>query len=293
MKLSAAIATRGRPDVLRATLESLAACDPQPHETIVVDGDESRSAEPVVRAFEDRPGAPLRYLSSPPGLTRQRNVALEHAAGDVIVFLDDDVEVDRDLFRVLEQGYADAGVVGVTGKVIEDSGRRFGNKRSAMRRLLAGRAREGTMSSFGYPRRLQDVDAEHDVEFMQGCLMSARLDQAVPLGFDEELPGYGLAEDEDFSYRLSRVGRIRYLPGAVVLHKNEGFRGARLREFNRSVVVNRAYLFRKNFPDRTFLDRVKFAGLILVLAAHRVVNREWPGVRGLAEGAVAAWRTRR
>ena len=149
------------------------------------------------------------------------------------------------------------------------------------------------MSSFGYPRRLQDTESERDVEFMQGCLMSARRDAVERVGFDEELPGYGLAEDEDFSYRLSRVGRLRYLPDAVVVHKNEGFRGSELRAFNRTVVVNRTYLFRKNFPDRTLLDRLKFAGLILVLAAHRLVNREWAGLVGLAEGSLAAWRDRR
>lgn len=293
MKLSAAIATKGRPDVLRETLESLARCRPQPHELIVVDGDEAGSAEPVVQEMAAADGiAPLHYLSSAPGLTRQRNRALERAEGDVVVFVDDDVEADPRLFERLERAYRDPAVVGVTGKVIESSGRRFGNKRSLVRRLMAGRAPEGTMSSFGYPRRLQDVDSERDIEFMQGCLMSARREHAVRLGFDEELPGYGLAEDEDFSYRLSRVGRIRYLPDAVVVHKNQGFRSSQLREFNKTVVVNRTYLFRKNFPDRTLLDRLKFAGLILVLAAHRVVNREWSGVRGLAEGAAAAWRTR-
>jgi glycosyltransferase involved in cell wall biosynthesis len=145
------------------------------------------------------------------------------------------------------------------------------------------------MTRFGYPRRLQDVHAERDVEFMQGCLMSGRRPVVARVGFDEALPGYALAEDEDFSYRLSREGRVRYLPDAVVVHKNTGFRSAPTRAFNRDVAVNRTYLFRKNFR-RGPLARLQFAGLMAVLAAHRVLNREWGGVRGLLEGLVEAWR---
>jgi GT2 family glycosyltransferase len=285
--VSIVIATKGRPEPLRATLASLARCEPQPHEVIVVDGDESRSGEPVVEAA--RAAAPLRYLHSPPGLTLQRNRALDAVEGEVVLFLDDDVEVHPRLLAVLARAYCDPEIVGATGRVIEEYGRRFGNPRSRMRRLLPGGGREGSMTRYGYPRRLQELDREQDVEFMQGCLMSARTDLARRLRFDEKLEGYALLEDEDFSYRLSRAGRLRYVPQAVLQHANTGGRGSAGRDFNRTVVVNRAYLFRKNFR-RTWLARVQFAMLIGVLAVHRAVNREWAGLLGLAEGSVQAWR---
>jgi GT2 family glycosyltransferase len=289
LRLSLAIATKGRPDDLRDTLASLAACAPPPHELIVVDGDEGRSAEPVVARFsEGAVDLPVRYVHSEPGLTRQRNVALDMVQGDVVVFVDDDVRFSPDLFDRLARAYEDPGVVGATGVVDEPQGRRFGNSRSRARAALFGGA-EGTMTSFGYPRRLQDLETPRDVEFMQGCLMSARADVARDVRFDERLPGYGLAEDEDFSYRLSRRGRVRFAPDVVIEHKNTGGSGSAARRFNRDVVVNRAYLFRKNFR-RTPLARLQFALLVLLLGAHRVVNREWQGVRGLAEGSIEAWR---
>jgi len=65
-----------------------------------------------------------------------------------------------------------------------------------------------------------------------------------------------------------------------------------VRGFNRDVVVNRAYLFEKNFRT-TPLAWAQFAGLVCVLVAHRVLNREWEGVRGLLEGSVEAWRRHR
>lgn len=291
MRLSLAIATKGRPDDLRETLASLASCDPRPHELIVVDGDEGRSAEPVVTEFaREAAGAlPVRYDHTRPGLTHQRNVALDLVDGDVVVFVDDDVRFAPQFFERLGEPYREPDVVGATGRVIEPQGRRFGNSRSVVRRALFGGGREGTMTRFGYPRRLQDLTRSRDVEFMQGCLMSARTEVARELRFDERLPGYGLAEDEDFSYRLSRRGRVRFAADVEIEHKNTGGSGSATRSFNRTVVVNRAYLFRKNFR-RTPLARFQFAALLVLLTAHRAVNREWQGVRGLMDGAVEAWR---
>lgn len=286
-RLSVVIATRDRPEVLRATLASLARCDPPPSETVVVDGGDRAPAEEVARA------AGARYARSAPGLTVQRNAGLDLAQGEVVVFLDDDVEVDPALLGPLTAAYDDPSVVGATGRVVEHDLRRFGNTRSRWRRILPGGGREGSLTRFGYPRKVQDEHREHDVEYMLGCLMSARRELAARVRFDERLRGYALLEDEDFSYRLSRHGRIRYLPDASIVHKRVGTAAqvARPREFGRTVVVNRAYLFRKNFR-RTPLARAQFGLLVGVLAAHRAVNGEWAGVRGVIEGAVEAWRRR-
>jgi glycosyltransferase involved in cell wall biosynthesis len=287
------LATKGRPEVLRDTLLSAAQCDPPPAETIVVDGDEGRSAEPVTDELAAK-GVPIRYAASRPGLTLQRNVGLDLAQGDVVVFVDDDTDLDPGLFAALADGYRDADVVGVTGRVLDRSSRKVGGMRSRWRRFLPGGGREGSLTRFGYPRRIQDEDREHDMEYMLGGLMTARREAAASVRFDEKLAGYGLAEDEDFSYRLSRVGRIRFLPQASVVHKNVGLGGkaAGARSFNRMVVVNRTYLFRKNFK-RTPLARLQFAMLVGVLVVHRTLNGEWAGIRGLVDGSIEAWRQRR
>jgi hypothetical protein len=175
-------------------------------------------------------------------------------------------------------------VVGATGCVREPSSNRVGGKESRVRRLLPGGGAEGTFTRFGYPHRLVHVDQPRDVQFMQGCFMTARLEDARRTGFDEALTGYGLAEDEDFSCRLARLGRIRYLPEAVVEHANRGFAKRDTRAFGRQVVANRAYLFRKNFRQ-TPLARAQFALLLLVLIGHRVANGDGQGARGLLEGA--------
>jgi GT2 family glycosyltransferase len=285
MRFSVVIPTLGRVEPLRMTLTSVLGCDPPADEVIVVDADPGRSAFAVAE------GLGARALAAPRGLTRQRNLGVREASGDVVVFLDDDVEVEPGLFAGLAEAYADPGVVGVTGRVVEPGPSRRGSPDSAGRRLLF-RGEEGTFTRAGYPRRLARLDAPADVEYMQGCFMSARRELAQEVGFDEALDGYALAEDEDFGYRLSRVGRIRYVPALRVVHRRLGFTSHDSRAFGRLVVRNRSYLFRKNFPQ-TRRARAEFAVLVGVLVAHRLVNREWRGALGLVEGAAAGLTGRR
>jgi hypothetical protein len=144
------------------------------------------------------------------------------------------------------------------------------------------------MTSFGFRCPIIDVEQARDVQFMPGPLMLARRDLAAEVRFDERLAAYSLGEDDDFSYRLSRRGRIRYEPSAVVNHHELGWRQMDRRQMDRRQmdrlqVVNRTYLFRKNF-SQTLRGRAGFATLLAALCAHRVLTREWSGLRGLVDG---------
>ena len=292
-RFSLVIATRRRPDRLAAALASLAACRPGPAELIVVDGDEAQSARAVVEVHAKGVApAVVRYEPAAPGLTRQRNRGIDLAEGDVVVFADDDVEFTPDLFAQLATAYADPSVAGATARYDEPGLRRAGGATRWVRRLVAGRGAQGTMTAAGYPRRLTDLEQERDIEFMHGCLMSARRELAASIRFDEALSGYGLAEDEDFGYRLSRAGRVRYVAGARVVHHADGIGSSRRHDFNRQLVVNRAYLFRKNFATSPGA-RAQFAAMVALLVGHRLAHRSWAGARGLLAGAREAWALRR
>ena len=223
-------------------------------------------------------------MASETGAALQRNVGIDLAHGDVVIFIDDDCAVEPGLFEVLTRAYGDPSVVGVTGRIDGPSCERLGsNPHSRLRWLLLGGGRQGSMTSFGFRRPIIDVEQARDVQYMPGPLMSARRDLAAEVRFDERLAAYSLGEDDDFSYRLSRRGRIRYEPSAVVNHHELGWRQMDRREMDRLQVVNRTYLFRKNFAQ-TLRARASFATLIAVLCAHRVLNREWSGLRGLVDG---------
>src|SRR5205823_3030448 len=138
VRFSVVIPTMRRESILEATLESLGSCDPAPDEVIVIDADAAGSSKPVVTAFDHLAAPAVRYHNSEPSLTRQRNLGIDDASGDVVVFLDDDVSIEPDLFGRLSEAYRDPDVVGVTGRVIEPEQHRKVGPRSMLRRFLPG-----------------------------------------------------------------------------------------------------------------------------------------------------------
>jgi glycosyltransferase involved in cell wall biosynthesis len=288
---SVVIPTLRRPETLPGAIESLLACVPLPDEIIVVDGDPEGSARDIVETLAPASSTSrLLYLASETGSTTQRNRGIDASTGDVIVFFDDDVIVDADIFAHFASAYRDAELVGVTGNERGVERRRLGGLNSSLRRWLTRRSKQGRFTRFGYPRYVIDLDREHDVERQGGSFMSARREAAAVIRFDELLTGYALAEDEDFSYRLSRLGRVRYVPSISIWHEQYGVRDRRA--VDKKLVLNRTYLFKKNFPQ-TALARTQFGLLLATLLVHRLVNREWDAAHGLLDGYRELWRRRR
>ena len=284
LRFSLVIATKGRPQLLCEALESSIAAIPPDGEIIVVDGDPSRSAAPVVDALGPEHDERIHYVHTAPGLPVQRNAGIDAAQGEVVVFTDDDCILMPGLFDALGGAFDDPQVVGATGRVLEPPDRRIGSSSSSrLRWLVLGGGRQGTMTNFGFRRPIVDVERPREVQYMFGALMSARRSLAAEVRFDERLSGYALGEDDDFSCRLSSRGRLRYVPSAIVRHKALGTRSMDRRAQDRLVVINRTYLYRKNF-QRTVHGQVGFAVLIGLIFAHRILNREWSGVRGLIDG---------
>jgi glycosyltransferase involved in cell wall biosynthesis len=138
VRCSLIIATKGRREPLSALLESAGGGLPADGEVIVVDGDPERSAETVVSALGARfPALTMKYIASDPGAALQRNVGIDAASGDIVVFLDDDCTFEPGLFEALLTAYEDPEVVGVTGWIEQPPRERVAeNPHSRLRWLL-------------------------------------------------------------------------------------------------------------------------------------------------------------
>jgi len=112
------VATRDRPDTLRACLRTLLAVDYPKFEVLVVDNDPTNDATKVVIAeeFADR----VRYMREDRrGLSWAHNRGLEETATDVVAFADDDVIVDPGWLTAIAEGFASGEDVGcVTGLIL-------------------------------------------------------------------------------------------------------------------------------------------------------------------------------
>lgn len=222
--VSVVVCTRDRAEDLGRCLASLARQTVRPLEAIVVDA----GTTPVARLASTWDGAggegvPLRHLVTEPGLPRQRNLGARSAAGDVVLYLDDDTVLEPGYLAALWAVYAadhEHRIGGVGGVLSPDPTPREGTLRRLLRRvfLLPGHGR-GRVKRSGHPEFAFAVDAPRDVELLSGCNMSFRRDVLATYAFDEGLAGYALGEDLHFSYAVSRRWRLVITPDARVDHR--------------------------------------------------------------------------
>jgi glucosyl-dolichyl phosphate glucuronosyltransferase len=103
VRLTVAVCTRNRAALLARTLDSLAAADPPAAawDLIVVD---NGSQDGTARVLDEQASRlPLRAVREPSvGLSHARNAAVAHATGDYLLWIDDDVRVDRGWLREYE-----------------------------------------------------------------------------------------------------------------------------------------------------------------------------------------------
>jgi glucosyl-dolichyl phosphate glucuronosyltransferase len=97
MRLTVAICTHNRSKLLARTLESLTRVAVPPGatwEVVVVDNASTDATPATIRRFET--SLPLRPVMEPrTGLSHARNAAIDAAGGEYIIWIDDDVIVDR------------------------------------------------------------------------------------------------------------------------------------------------------------------------------------------------------
>ncbi len=103
-RLSVAIATAGRPDLLRRTLQSLAACTKPAgyFETVVVENGTRGQAEQVVAEFRSSLNARYLYVARA-NKSAALNAALESGNFGLVFFTDDDVWVESETLAAYER----------------------------------------------------------------------------------------------------------------------------------------------------------------------------------------------
>ena len=257
--VSVVICTRNRAGDLGACLRSLGAQSRLPTQLVVVDASDDDASRAVVEAT--RAGGPIaevRYLRSAARLTSQRNLGVAAATGEVVTFLDDDVVLEPDyLGRIVELFEADPMLGGAEGAVVTAplvGRRRIAN---AFRRLFLmnslgrprGVKRSGFVAYDPWPRTVQPVTS------LVGCNMSYRREVFERFRFDQWFDGYGLGEDQDFSYRVGRTYRLVQTPFARLVHRLSPVARERASALHEMTVVNHFYFVRKNLPPtpRTWL----------------------------------------
>lgn len=261
MRIFIVIATIGRADLVRRTIDLLAD-QVRPADGIVV----SSVTPSDVAGVEQARGEP-EVLLGEKGLCRQRNRALDalEDRADVIIFFDDDFIPAPDYLANVEALFrVNTKLVGITGDLLADGVLRGGYSIEEARAIIAGRQHT-------FPPSMTE---RHE---LYGCNMAIRVCAAEGLRFDENLPLYGWQEDVDFTNRLARRGRMVAASSVTGVHL--GVSGGRTsgKRLGYSQVANIIYLKRKGTMRADFGNRLMsrnlFANALRSVRPEPLVDR--------------------
>ena len=260
LRIVVGIATTGRAEQMRLTLQQISRQEALPVRTVVCPA----STEDFDPAIARELNYPLQTVIGPRGLCAQRNAIVRACTdADVIVFMDDDFYPAPDyLGQVAALFETHPDIVVATNQPALDGATGPGVPHDVALRVIEGLKPQATGESVvtttygGY-----------------GCNMAIRLAPVLKDGllFDEKLPLYGWLEDTDFTRRLAPYGRIvqaSALQGVHLATKKGRSTGVRL---GYSQVANPIYMVRKGSVNR----RYAYAQLGRNLAKN-VVRSFWP-----------------
>jgi len=273
--LIVAIATTGRPGILRETLRHIGTLPDRPDLIVVSvaepgDHDGGTGKLPV----------PLRVLEAPRGLCAQRNAVFDALGGSgVVVFLDDDFLPAPGFMAATRRLFADTpDVVMATGRVLADGILGPGLDHAEGLRLLAAADVAATA-------------APEEVYNGYGCNMAIRLGAVARTGlrFDTALPRYGWLEDVDFSRRLAAEGRIVKDPAMQGVHLGTKTGRSRGVPLGYSQIANPVYLIRKGTMSPRRATRLMTRNILANLAKS-LRPEPWVDRRGRLKGNLLALR---
>jgi glycosyltransferase involved in cell wall biosynthesis len=120
IKFSLILATVGRVEELDKFLQHLDRQIYGQFELIIVDQNPDAILGPLLHKYRDR--FPLLHVRSERGLSRARNVGLQHVSGDIVAFPDDDCWYAPDLLEKVASAFCrNSGWDGLTGRAVDDS----------------------------------------------------------------------------------------------------------------------------------------------------------------------------
>jgi len=121
IKSSIIIPTAGRPAAIKTAIQSLLDISPEQYdaEIIVVDNNTSEELSADLHTYCNTLTGKIRYFREPsPGLSAARHRGAAEARGELLTFLDDDVEVSDTWLPAIQKGFSNPQVAMIGGPSI-------------------------------------------------------------------------------------------------------------------------------------------------------------------------------
>lgn len=288
LTISVIIPTKNRHEDLFNTIKSVISQTCLPEELIIIDQNMSSEVkDALISAYENElkeKNITLKYIhdSQITGLTQARNRGIEKNESDIVLFLDDDVILERDfIFNMMEIYKKYPDIYGVSGVITNF---RIGLVEYLIRKIFeTGDFADRRSLIFTRLDKYKNAECI-SVSKLPGGLTSYRQEVFKDFKFDENFIKYGMGEDFDFSFRVSRKYKIVITPKAKLIHVESSL--ARLN--HKKLIENELFLkyifFRKNL-DKNIGSYIRLiwviAGYILSALLLAVFKQDASELKGI------------
>ena len=201
--LSVVIPTYNRKDALKTTLHSFKDQTISDFEIVVADDGSNDGTEEMVKALSLP--FPIKHTwQKNTGRSAARNMGARSAEGEIIVFVDDHIIVDK---RFLEEHLKYHN---------KFNGKKPGAVRGQMEFIADPKdAPENPSRHSFFARLMKRLEENNPLRFHTGNVSVKKEAFLKIKGFDEDFKEYGF-QDQEFGYRLRKAGyRIKFNPNAV------------------------------------------------------------------------------
>ena len=204
--VSVIIPTYNRAESLKRTLSILSSITDRPDEVVIVDQTQNKSIANEIFTICQESTLNVKYnFLDYPSLTAARNVGISVSTGDVLLFLDDDVDVADSTISNIRKLFEDTQVALVGGidknPVSKNSLLGYLFYKSSWRKRNIGHM---TSAIYGrFPLKCEELTP---TEWAMGFCFAVRkcCVERWNLRFEENFKYYAFAEDLDFTYAFCR-----------------------------------------------------------------------------------------
>lgn len=275
MKISIVIPTYNRSEDLRITLSALNSNLHLIKEVIIVDQSKNDETKNLIKSLKN---SKIKYIFSKiPSITIARNIGAKNASkeSDIICFIDDDVTLKKEYFKeilkVFKEHPESKAVAGYCQSEYYNPLENF-SKGIFLLGNLENKERARIVSAYGntYPRKLKRVV---NSQWIPGVNMCYRKEVLKEQKFDENLLGYTVAEDIDFSYRLYKKypSSLVITPFAKLSHRASTVERTPTEKMAYINQIDHFYFFFKNL-NGGYLDKIKFTWSLFGIGLLRTLN---------------------
>ncbi len=281
--ISVIIPTYNRSKDLDETLKNLTLFSKKICQVIIIDQSKNNESRKIVSKYA-KSISNIEYIySSVPSITIARNLGVNKLSNKtrLVCFIDDDVTLDKNYFEEILKIFNNySGAKAVAGYVPSPELRKMPFIEVFLRRLFfisfGEKDRARMISAYGntYPSTLTKVINSH---WIPGVNMVYKREIFKEQQFDENLLGYTVAEDIDFSYRIFKKypQSVFITPYAKLIHRVSNVERAPTAKMSYINQVDHFYFQYKNMVGlkQKFIFEWSLLGIAILRGLKMLITR--------------------